>query len=312
MTDGGAPGDIVTIDCGYLFEKFAAAYLVVEGDRAAFVDNNTNRALPLLLEALERRGLGPGSVAYIIVTHVHLDHAGCTGRLSRACPEATVLAHPRAARHLVDPARLIRGATAVYGPERFQELYGTIEPVDKNRVRPVQDGERVAFGSRTLTFLHTLGHARHHMVVHDSGAATVFTGDAFGLAYPLLQAGSAPFVFPSSSPPDFHPGEARSSVRRIVETGATSVHPTHFGPFHAVQQGAAMMIEYLDRFESMMVEAAGRGLEEKERQRFLHESMRAFFRQELEKRGLALTPAVAGLLETDISLNARGLTPTGS
>jgi glyoxylase-like metal-dependent hydrolase (beta-lactamase superfamily II) len=307
MTASRMPGDVVTIDCRYLFDGFAAAYLIVEGGRAAFVDNNTNRALPLLLEALESRGLDPGSVDFIIVTHVHLDHAGCTGMLSRACPNATVIAHPRAARHLVDPARLIRGAAAVYGAEKFEALYATVEPVEGSRMRAVQDGESVAFGSRTLTFLHTLGHAKHHMVVHDSGASTVFTGDAFGLAYPIVQTGSAPFIFPSSSPPDFDPAEARRSVQRIVETGASSVRPTHFGPFHAVEQGAAMMMEYLDLFEGMQEQAAGRGLEQGERRQFLQESMTAFFRHELEKRGLGLTPSIARFLETDLSLNAQGL-----
>ncbi len=299
-------GDVITIDCRYLFEGFAAAYLIVEDGRAAFVDNNTNRALPLLLDALGRCGLKPENVAYIIVTHVHLDHAGCTGRLSRACPDAVVLAHPRAARHLVDPKALVRGVTAVYGPEKFEALYGTIEPVDGSRVRAMGDGERVTLGSRTLTFLHTLGHARHHMVIHDSGAHTVFTGDSFGLAYPLVQTGSAPFIFPSASPPEFDPLEARRSVRRIVETGATSVRPTHFGPFHEVARGAEMMIAYLDLMEGMLEQAAGLGSEQ-ERERFFHESTEAFFRRELEKRGVGLTPAVAELLETDTNLNARGL-----
>ncbi|MBY0370332.1 MBL fold metallo-hydrolase, partial [bacterium] len=114
-----------TIDCGYCFDDFAASFLLVEGNRAAFVETNTAHAVPRFLEALRKRGLGPEAVDYIVVTHVHLDHAGGTAALAAACPQARVLAHPRAARHLKDPSKLVASAKAVYGEERFSELYGT-------------------------------------------------------------------------------------------------------------------------------------------------------------------------------------------
>ena len=179
---------IVTIDTHYLGRsEFAAAYLIVDGDRAAFIDNNTNAAVPRLLAALDDHGLTPAQVAYIIITHVHLDHAGGTSALAAACPDATVIAHPRAAPHVIAPERLVESASAVYGATEFKRLYGTIEPVPADRVRSMEDEEVLAFGARELTFLHTRGHANHHFCVADSATGVIFTGDAFGLAYPALQ-----------------------------------------------------------------------------------------------------------------------------
>lgn len=303
----GDPGTVTTVDTGYSAPRFAAAYLVVEGDRAAFIDNGTIHALPRLLDALAGKGLGPDRVDWIIVTHVHLDHAGCTWKLSRACPGAVVLAHPRAARHLVDPARLVRGVTEVYGREAFDRLYGSIEAVDPSRVRALADGESVVWGERTLTFVHTLGHARHHMVVRDSGSDGIFTGDAFGLAYPIVQGGSEPFIFPSSSPPEFDPGEARRSVRRIAAAGARTIFPTHFGPFPPIEAGAAMMVRSLDAFEAMTVEAAGSDRRGPALLASLRSTMKTFFDDELSRRGLRLTPDIEAFLKIDIDLNAAGL-----
>src|SRR5262245_32932848 len=119
-----APRSVVTIDCDYIRPRFAAAYLRVAGDEAAFVETDTAHAAPKLLAALAEQGLSPEAVRWVIVTHVHLDHAGGAGAVMRACPNATLLAHPRAARHLVDPSKLTASAIQVYGDARFRDLYG--------------------------------------------------------------------------------------------------------------------------------------------------------------------------------------------
>ena len=228
--------DIRTIDCDYMRrEGFAAAYLMREGERAAFVETNTNHALPKLLSALEAEGLDPEAVEYVIITHVHLDHAGGASALMQACPNATLLAHPRAAPHVIDPAKLVKSAKAVYGEREFSEMYGDIRPVPEARVRSMADGETLAFGERTLTFLHTRGHANHHFCVLDTGSNGIFTGDSFGLVYPGLQQGGL-FAIPSTSPTDFDAAAAKQSLDRILDTGAiapfspTSASSASFGP----------------------------------------------------------------------------------
>ncbi|MCZ7684882.1 MAG: MBL fold metallo-hydrolase [Sandaracinaceae bacterium] len=161
---------VVTIDCEYMDHPgFAAAYLVLESDRAAFVETNTNRAVPRLLEALRAHGRDVGDVELVVITHVHLDHAGGASSLMEACPHATLLAHPRAARHVIDPSKLIASAREVYGAEAFEAMYGEIRPVPAERVRVMEDGDAVTLGGRTLTFLHTRGHADHHACIVDSG-----------------------------------------------------------------------------------------------------------------------------------------------
>ena len=136
----------ITIDTQYLFPKFAAAYLVTEPDRAFFIENNTTRSIPTLLQTLHRSGFRNEQVEYVIVTHVHLDHAGGTSALMKACPHAVLLAHPRAAPHMIDPSRLVQSARQVYGDQEFEKLYGQIDPVDPKRVRVVETEKPSSLG----------------------------------------------------------------------------------------------------------------------------------------------------------------------
>ncbi|MEK7793515.1 MAG: MBL fold metallo-hydrolase, partial [Candidatus Hydrogenedentota bacterium] len=178
---------ITTIDGNYTCPQRAAAYLLVDGDEAAFVDNVKRFAVPDLLAALSQRGLSSEQVRYIIVTHVHLAHSGGTAELLKHCPNATVIAHPRAGRHLIDPSKLIAAARPIYGDELFEREFGVIEPVPAERVRIVEEGDTLDFGARTLEFLHTPGHAKHHLSVIDPGTESALTGDAYGLAQLRLQ-----------------------------------------------------------------------------------------------------------------------------
>ncbi|HNH10725.1 MAG TPA: MBL fold metallo-hydrolase, partial [Leptospiraceae bacterium] len=173
--------EIRTIDCRYIKENLAASFLIQEGNECVFVETNTVYAVPYLLKTLEEAGRKPEDVKYIIVTHVHLDHAGGTSELLKHCPNATVLAHPKTASHLAAPERLVQSSITVYGEEKFRELYGNIEPVPEKRIRIMKDGEELVWGKRKLRFIYTRGHANHHFVIHDSKSNSVFTGDSFGI-----------------------------------------------------------------------------------------------------------------------------------
>ena len=196
------PETIDAIDCHYRMPNLAAAYLMVGDGRAAFVDNNTRFAAPRLLDALARRGVSREAVDYLIVTHAHLDHAGGTAEMLKHCPNAVALAHPKAARNLIDPSRLIQGSIAVYGAETYYKYYGEVEAVPEDRIRVIQDGETIAWGGRELRFFHTLGHATHHMCIHDTGENAVFTGDSFGLGLNEAVRPGPPFNVCTSSPVD--------------------------------------------------------------------------------------------------------------
>jgi len=305
-TSSGADS-VITIDCNYIVPQYAAAYLIIEGDRAAFVDNNTVFAVPLIMDALAAHDLHPQQVDYAMVTHIHLDHAGGTSALLERCPNATAIVHPRGARHLVNPSRLVASAAAFYGEETFRERYGTIEPVEAERVRAVEEGETIDFGERTFTFLHTLGHARHHMCIHDSGADAVFTGDSFGLSFPIMQGGTAPFLVASSAPTDFDAVEARSSVRRIVKTGAERAYLTHFGEVTPVGEAAAQVLRSIDSMAKIMNETIAAGLTGDELIAFCEEAVRKAFADHAADCGVGLTGASWRILEHEVFLNSRGI-----
>jgi len=218
---------------------------MVEEDRAAFVETNTRHAVPILLNRLQAVGMKPEQVEFIIVTHAHLDHAGGTAELLKYCPNAKVLAHPRATPHLVDPHKLVEASEQVYGKELFRDLYGHIDPISQERIQSVVDGEEVQFGTRRLKFMHTRGHANHHMCILDSGSEGIFTGDAFGLCYPELQ-GSGLFIIPSSSPSQFDPDEALVSVRKVLEAGARKAYLTHFGELEDMDVAADQLERHLE------------------------------------------------------------------
>ncbi len=296
-----------TVECNYFgLEEVAAAYLIHDGDRATVVETNTAYAVPRVLAALADEGLSPSSVEYVIVTHVHLDHAGGASALMGACPNATLLVHPRAAKHMVDPSKLVSSAKAVYGEARFEALYGTIDPIPHDRIRSMADTESVEFGSRELTFLHTRGHANHHVCVYDSATNGVFTGDAFGIVYPALQ-GAGRFAFPSTSPTDFDADEARRSVERILATGAERVYPTHFGEYRDLEEIAARLITQLDYFGGLVDEAFASDRDDAELERYFDARVRAHFDELLQAHGLADDVAVRELIETDVALNGQGL-----
>lgn len=298
--------DVRTIDTGYLGrEGFAAAYLIREGDSAAFVETNTNRAVPRLLAALEAEGLRPEAVEYVIITHVHLDHAGGASALMSTCPNATLLAHPRAAPHVIDPAKLVKSAQAVYGESEFREMYGEIRPVPEERVRIMQDDEALSFGQRTLTFLHTRGHANHHFCVLDSGSSGIFTGDSFGLVYPALQQHGL-FAVPSTSPTDFDAAEAKKSLDRILATGARRAYLTHFGQQDELEAIASQLHRQLDAYGALADEAFESDLEGEALGELCDKRVRALFDKLLADRGVD-DEATRQLLETDIDLNGQGV-----
>ncbi|MCM2323755.1 MAG: MBL fold metallo-hydrolase [Oligoflexia bacterium] len=301
---------VEVIDCQYLQPEFAAAFLLTEGEgaqrRAAFVETNTAHSVPLLLAALKRAGLTPEQVDYVIITHVHLDHAGGAQALMKACPNARLLAHPRAAPHVIDPSKLVASARIVYGAEAFEKLYGEIGPIPAERVRAMEDGETLRWGERTLRFLHTRGHANHHFVIHDSGSDAVFTGDSFGLRYPQLQKHGL-FIFPSTSPTDFEPALAQESVRRIVATGARRAFLTHFGEVPELVRAEAQLLEHLRFSEALLGEAIASPLSGEPLRAFCERRLREHYEAFVAREKLGFDRADWELIRLDLELNAQGI-----
>ena len=293
----------VTIDAD-VTPAFTACYLRLAGDECAFIEAHTAHATPRLLAALAAAGRRPEDVRYVVVTHAHLDHAAGASALLAACPNATLLAHPRAAKNLIDPAKLIEGATAVYGAERFRTLYGSIAPIPAARVRTLADGESFALGGAQLTAWHTSGHAYHHFIVDDPATSTVFTGDTFGLVYPALQRHGR-FALPSTSPTGFNADEAHKSLAKVLSLGERWVCPTHYDAYDDGKEIAAQLGRFIDRAQAWVDVEVNGGDEAPAAS--LEVRLQAEWWAAIAEEAPWLTPEDQKLLALDVELNAQGL-----
>lgn len=298
---------VALLDSDYIAPNTAAIYVIVDGGEAAIVETGTAHAVPMVLEALSVLGISSPAVRYVIPTHVHLDHAGGASALMSACPQATLLCHPRAQRHLVDPSRLVAGAEAVYGATRVRELYGPIGPVDASRTITMADGDTAPLGARTLTFLDTPGHARHHFCVLDSGSHGVFTGDTFGLAYPDLVAGGAPFLFPTTTPVQFDPQAMQASVKRLAALDAGTAFLTHFGPVALDEPNALALTQQIDDYVALAQAVAQKVPAGEARVDALQAALTDYTLTRIERLGGTTHPDPGARLSMDMRLNAQGL-----
>ena len=219
---------ITCIDAGYVADGVACFYLLGAGDDYAVIETGTGRSVDRLLQVLASRSIAQEQLRYIIPTHVHLDHAGGAGAMAQCFPEAVVLAHPRGARHLTDPARLVASAREVYGDAHFDRLYGTVAPIAEARLRVVEDGERVLLGDRELVFRHTRGHADHHFCVWDSRSAGWFSGDMFGACYRWSRFDDAVYVLPTTTPTQFRPEAFLESIDLLASYSPHRLFLTHY------------------------------------------------------------------------------------
>jgi glyoxylase-like metal-dependent hydrolase (beta-lactamase superfamily II) len=222
------PHGITAVDTEYLHAGHAAAHIITDGGRAAFVDVGTNFSVPYLLAALNELSIPRSAVDYVLLTHVHLDHAGGAGLLLQSLPNARAFVHPRGAAHMIDPAKLIAGSKVVYGEEPFARLYGDLVPVPAARVHQVADGEKIALGARTLELIHTPGHALHHYAVVDAAHRSIFPGDTFGVSYRALDTPQGAFVTPATTPTQFDPQQLIASVDRMLAYHPESLYLMHF------------------------------------------------------------------------------------
>jgi glyoxylase-like metal-dependent hydrolase (beta-lactamase superfamily II) len=295
---------IVAIDTQYARSLQDASHLIIESGRAAFVDTGVNSSVPLLLDALQAQNLDIGDVDYVLLTHVHLDHAGGAGELMRALPNATCVVHRYGAPHMIDPTRLIAGTEAVYGAEETREIYGTILPIDEGRIHIPEDGEWLSLNGRELQFLNTEGHARHHHVINDPQSKGVFTGDSFGVSYRELDTEQGEIVFPTSTPVQFDPVEAHVSVDRIMTCKPEQLYLTHYSRVRDLERLAAQMHAGIDAY----VAIANEHEHDDNRPAALRDSLFEYYVEQLDEHGYeGDRDQVAAVMNIDVELNAQGL-----
>jgi glyoxylase-like metal-dependent hydrolase (beta-lactamase superfamily II) len=298
------PDGITAIDTEYVHPGHAAAHIVQHRGRAAFVDVGTNDSVPYLLAGLEALGIARESVDYLLLTHVHLDHAGGAGRLMRELPNAVAVLHPRGAPHMMDPAKLIVGSRAVYGDERFRQLYGDILPIAAERVRVTRDGDTLSLAGRELEILHTPGHAMHHQVFVDRAHACIFTGDTFGLSYRELDSPRGAFIIPTTTPTQFDPQQLIASINRLLSYSPEAMYLMHFSRVTDVPRlGESLkgQIRELTRIAEQSAAAPDRAAA-------IRAGMSDLWRELAVRHGCRLAPErLATLLEGDLELNTQGI-----
>jgi len=244
-------GGVIAIDSGMVRPQMAACYLLETDAAVAVVEAGNNDSAARILKVLKSRGRQPEEVSHVIVTHVHLDHAGGAGKLMQKLPNARLVVHPRGVRHMTDPSRLEASARAVYGDEKFDEMYGTLLPVPEDRILVMEDGDGLAVGKRQLSFIDSPGHARHHFCVWDEQTGGWFTGDTFGISYRELDTENGPFIFPTSTPIQFDPGALVFSVLRLMEKKPANMYLTHFGRVRDVERLSEQLIQGVEYFATL-------------------------------------------------------------
>jgi glyoxylase-like metal-dependent hydrolase (beta-lactamase superfamily II) len=295
---------IAAIDTGFERPFFDASHLIVERGHAAFVDVGTNFSAPVLMAALERRGLRPEDVDYVIVTHVHLDHAGGAGEMMRRLPRARLVVHPRGARHMVDPAKLMAGAIGVYGEELVRRCYGELLPVPRERVIEAPDGFTLELAGRPLLFLDTPGHARHHFCVWDAASRSMFTGDTFGLSYREFASARGAFIIPTTTPVQFEPEALKASIARLLSFEPQAMLLTHYSRVTEIERLARDLEAQIDGLCAL-----GRGAHgHPDRHERLKAGIEELWLGRAREHGSPISDARAReLLALDVELNAQGL-----
>jgi glyoxylase-like metal-dependent hydrolase (beta-lactamase superfamily II) len=296
---------ISTVDSVYDRREQTAIHLLVEEGRAAIIDTGTAHAAPYVHAALEAKGIAPAQVDYVILTHVHLDHAGGAGQLMAKFPNARLTVHPRGARHMIDPSRLLSATVAIYGAEQTRRLYGEILPVPAARVIETPEGATLRLAGRELLFLDAPGHARHHVVVRDSKTAGIFAGDTFGLSYRELDQDGRQFSFPTTSPSQFDPVQLHRSIDRMLSLAPAAIYVAHFGRLTNLTVLAGDLHRLIDAHAELGERHRRAGAE---RKHLLTEGVRAIVLAERERQGWRLpSEKVLEVFALDIELNAQGI-----
>lgn len=303
LRDFGA--GIYGIDSGYFRNEFDAVHLIVEQGRVAVVDTSTNYTVPRVLESLKALGLGPEHVDWILLSHVHLDHAGGAGLLAQHCPNAKVTVHPRGKRHMMDPSKLFAAVCEVYGKEMAQREYGTLVPIAEGRIVETPEGAQVSLAGRIIEFWDSPGHAKHHVYIRDVRTNSFFTGDTFGISYRDFDTARGAYCFVTSSPSQFSPEEFKTSVRRLIAAKPQFVYLTHYAQLGDVAKHGEFLLRQTDEYVEIALKHKEAGDARAER---IRQDLQAAMMRDLRAHGVTLTDAQClDVLDLDLKLNSDGL-----
>jgi hydroxyacylglutathione hydrolase len=296
---------IFALDSGYVRPRFDAVHLVVEAGRAAIIDTSTRFCVPQVLAALAALGLEPADVDWIILTHVHLDHAGGAGALMAALPSARLVVHPRGARHMIDPSKLWQATCEVYGTPEAERMYGSIDPIPVHRVVEAADRLEVRLAGRVLQCFDAPGHARHHIVIRDEASGWIFAGDTFGISYREFDVDGRAFAFPSSTPVQFEPEVLCRSIDMMLALEPEAILLTHYSLVRDIPRLGATLKRLTRRYAQIGLDHEHAG---DARTETIRADLTRLLTTELRAHGVSMDDTqLLDLLALDIPLNADGI-----
>jgi glyoxylase-like metal-dependent hydrolase (beta-lactamase superfamily II) len=299
--------DCWRLDTGLNRQEHTACYLLHDAGELALIDTGTSNNIPALLQTLRDLGFCASQVRWILPTHVHLDHAGGAGALLTACDNATLATHHRGLPHMIDPEKLQKGALAVYGEEFFSRSFGTLVPAPAARCRALNDGDHLQIGRHELLFIDTPGHANHHGCFFHEPKGNLYTGDAFGLRYQVLDHDGRPWLMATTTPVAFEPDLWMKSLDRMMSLNPRRACLTHFGPLEDPLKWQEQLRQSIRDHRDIALEEERNGTPEGREERLAQALMKKMLSRLSEHNPRVDRDLARGLLQDDIRLNSQGL-----
>jgi glyoxylase-like metal-dependent hydrolase (beta-lactamase superfamily II) len=246
---------IETIDLEFMgTEEIIASFLLMGKGSAAIVETGPTSCIDNLMRGLKDRGVDPGEVAQVFLTHIHLDHSGASGNLAELLPNATFYVHEIGHPHLVDPSKLLKSAARLYGEENMDELWGEVRPVPEDRLVKLEGGEDIEAAGGVVQAHYTPGHAYHHLAFYEPGTGHLFAGDVAGVRLP-----GQSYVKPPTPPPEVNIDAWKGSIGTIRKIKPKILCPTHFGSYEDVERHLGELEQRLEDWLLLVEERMDEG-----------------------------------------------------